>query len=319
MASKNFIQRQKVFQEIASFNKNELYAQKWKAEDATFTPDIGNADMVLLKKPELRERYETESAYGRAVRLSDLDFERKQQKQQALQQEYYERYSFKPRLNKRSKKLGRASTIEELVAPARSSVVKQRIREEQEREFRSSCPFKPTTNPVNVFASSSGYNEEHPISLIDDINLRKAAKEEKLSRAKMQIEAKQMQECTFQPRITGKPKPPKKPVFVRGIRKFMERKKYAEKLEQDERERVERAFKVNSNILKSRKGGRYTEAKPFKLQTEILNRAKTKNHQKFKDAQSREKDECTFRPQTVYRAKRELVREILNGSGTIVE
>jgi len=115
---------------------------------------------VLLKKPELRERYETESAYGRAVRLSDIDFEWKQQKQQALQQEYYEKYSFRPRLNKRSKKLGRASTIEELVAPARSSAIKKKILEEEEQKFKSSCPFKPITNPVNVFASSSGYNEE---------------------------------------------------------------------------------------------------------------------------------------------------------------
>jgi len=273
--------------------------------------------MVLLKKPELRERYETETAYARAVRLSDFDFERKQQKQQALKQEYYERYSFKPRLNKKSLKLGKASTMKELVAPARRSETKRKILEEQEREFKASCPFKPTTNPVNVFVSSSRYNEEHPVTLIDDISLRQAAKEEKLSLAKMQIEAKEMQECTFQPRITGKPKPQKKPVFVRGIRKFMERKKYAEKLEQDEKARVERAFKVNKNILRMRKGGRYTEAKPFTFQTH-KNRGNFRKVKKYQ-AQSKEKGQCTFRPQTGYRAKRELVREILNGSETIVE
>jgi len=254
--------------------------------------------------------------------LSDVDFERKQQNQQALQQEYYERYSFRPRLNKKSKIIGRRSTIEELVAPARSSAVKKKILEQQEHEFKSSCPFKPKTNPVNVFASSSGYNEEHPLTLIGDINARKAAKEEKLSQAKIQIEAKQMQECTFQPQITGKPKHPKKPVFVRGIRKFMERKKHAEKLEEEERERVKRAFKVNKNILKMRKGGRYTETRPFKLQTEILYGSygrKTKKYRKAKDAHSQEEDRCTFRPQTVYRANRELVREILHGTNSIAD
>jgi len=212
--------------------------------------------------------------------------------------------------------LGRTSTIEELVAPARSSAIKQKILAEQEQKFKSSCPFKPITNPVNVFANSSGYNEEYPITLIGDIDSRKAAKEEKLSRAKKQIEAKEMQECTFQPQITRKPKPPKKPVFVRGIRKFMERKKYAEKLEEEERARVKRAFKVDSNILKLRKGGRYTTTRPFKLKTEILyrgNNRKTKNYQKIKEAQKRENGQCTFRPHTVYRANRELVREILQG------
>jgi len=275
---------------------------------------------VLLKKPELRERYETESAYGRAVRLSDIDFERKQQKQQALQQEYYEKYSFRPRLNKRSKKLGRASTIEELVAPPRSSAIKKKILEEEEQKFKSSCPFKPVTNPVNLFASSSGYNEEWPITLMGDIDSRKAAKEEKLSQAKMQIEAKEMKECTFQPQITGVPKPAKKPVFVRGIRKFMERKKYAEKLEEAEKERVKRAFQVDSNILKSRKGGRYTTTKPFKLRTEILYCGKNRStKQKRKEAQLRDNSQCTFRPHTVYRANRDLVREILHGSETIAE
>lgn len=276
---------------------------------------------MLLKKPELRERYETEDAFDRSVRLSDVDFERKQQKQQVLQQEYYDKWTFKPRLNKKSKKMGRTSTIEELVAPTRSLAVKQKILEEKEWEFKSACPFKPTTNPVNIFAKSSGYNEAHPVTLIDDINLRKAAKEEKLSKAKKQIEARQMQECTFQPQITGKPKPAKKPVFVRGIRKFMERKKLAEKLEEDERVRANRAFKVKSDILKLRKGGRYTEARPFKLQTEILNRGKNrriKKHRKVKALKSRENSECTFRPKTVHRANRELVKEILHGSETIV-
>jgi len=153
-----------------------------------------------------------------------------------------------------------------------------------------------------------------------DIDSRKAAKVEKLSQAKMQIEAKEMRECTFQPQITGIPKPTKKPVFVRGIRKFMERKKYAEKMEEEEKERVKRAFQVDSNILKSRKGGRYTTTKPFKLQTEILYCEKNRStKQKIKEAQLQENGQCTFRPHTVYRANRELVREILHGSETIAE
>jgi len=138
----------------------------------------------------------------------------------------------------------------------------------------------------------------------------------------MQIEDKQMEECTFTPQITGIPKPQKKPVFVRGIREFMERKKYAEKLEEEERERVRRAFEVDRNILKMRKGGRYTETHPFTFQTEIDSRGdnrRTTKYLKVKEVQSRKKNQCTFWPRTLYRSNKELVRKILDSSETIAE
>lgn len=88
ISSMSFIERQMAFKKMAIFNKIELQSKIMEEQDITFTPDIGSAESVILQKPELRERYARETAHDRSIRLSKVDFERKQQKQLALQKKY---------------------------------------------------------------------------------------------------------------------------------------------------------------------------------------------------------------------------------------
>jgi hypothetical protein len=193
--------------------------------------------------------------------------------------------------------VGRTPTMEVLISPVSHAKLKREIRDEEERKFKSSCTFKPRTNPANLYVSSSGYNEAHPVTLMEDINSRKADKLAKLSLAKKQIEAEEMIECTFHPQIISKPKNLKKPVFIRGIKEFMERKEYAEKLEKQKIKRANRAFNVDINIVKMRKRGRCTKPKPFTFQTQILNGGnfkKSKQYQIVHEARSKDNSRGKF-------------------------
>merc|ERR1712157_189468 len=126
--------------------------------------------------------------------------------------------------------------------------------------------------------------------------------EEKLTQARKLLEQERMKECTFQPRVTPAPKPKKKPVFVRGVRKFMARKKFADKLQEEEEKRKKKAFSVSKGILKKRRGGRYTLAEPFRL-------GKTN---KKALPESREMEDCTFIPTTCSQRNKALVSEIIH-------
>lgn len=193
--------------------------------------------------------------------------------------------------------MGRTPTMEVLVSPVSHVKLKRKIRDEEERKFKSSCTFKPRTNPANLYVSSSGYNEAHPLTLMEDIHSRKADKLEKLSLARKQLEAEEMIECTFHPQIIRKPKKLKKSVFIHGIKEFMERKEHAEKLEKEKTERANRAFNVDVNIVKMRKGGRCTKPKPFTFQTQILNGSNFKNskqYQKVHEARFKENSRGKF-------------------------
>jgi isochorismate synthase EntC len=100
---------------------------------------------------------------------------------------------------------------------------------------------------------------------------------------------------------------PQKPVIVRGLGRFLELRDLARKQQAEQKQREQKVFAPN----KAYEPRSYTVPKPFKLsetsKDSIRRRLKVREEMRAKERQ-----ECTFTPQTVSSQSRRVLQNMLN-------
>ena len=128
-------------------------------------------------------------------------------------------------------------------AQRRKSILKSKI---DDLELRD-CTFQPLVHQSYKF--SGNHN-------------RIKQRDEKLRELKWNIEQRESNECTFRPYIHSSPKKCNtNPQQIPGLELYMQRRRLAEDLREEKREREEKVFLVN--LPETRR--RFTKPEPFQL------------------------------------------------------
>jgi hypothetical protein len=304
----DFLERQEALEEEGRVKAaKSLGAQQRLEEEAkcTFHPNVGNAGKVL---EHTRPARVGESADERIERLFKQDQHDSEQLKEQIQDDYYAQFSYRPKINKISKVLGRAATVDELVADDRGKQSRARAAAKREAAERQSCPFKPHTNKYKGkqenLNKATRVNINKPDTITANITAARHDRDAKLAQSRRDKEYEELKSCTFQPRINeGKPEEPTGPIVVRGLGRYLELKEMARRKEQDKKQREHKAFSVRYTPRT------YTVPEPFNL---TASRAGDKRLAVAKEREETEMKECTFRPQTMERSNREMIQTLLD-------
>ncbi|POM73968.1 Hypothetical protein PHPALM_9136 [Phytophthora palmivora] len=214
---------------------------------------------------------------------------------------------------------------------------RSRVALEMEEASKAECTFQPTliaSKHRNGNTSTSKlYNREprsriklewQSESLLHLIEAERQKKADEIEAKRNVQELKELEECTFQPNLEksrrkgksegkGSPSPPRnsdaedKPVIVRGLGRFLELRDLARKQQAEQKQREQKVFAPNTTY----EPRSYTVPKPFKLsetsKESIRRRLKVRDEMRAKERQ-----ECTFRPQTVSSQNRRVLQNLLN-------
>jgi len=287
----DFYRRQRHFDRLREENRASLVATSENNSGCTFTPSPGTATAVLalsdrrfdqlLEEPEQRwERMALREADDRAVR-------------QAAVRAHVARHegTFAPSLNSRSLKIAEESHVRSVTDPDISRERERRAaqrRAETEARALQDCTFFPNTSKPSVMGYYDEYEPPKPaaplsVSLVAAseggiqglprrIEERRRQKEKWADAMRATRERREMAECTFAPDTKKAPVAiSESPVPVRGMDRFIEVRKMAEKQQAELQARAAKVF-----MLQPRSPVRLgpTVPKPFKLASEA--RARTK-------------------------------------------
>ncbi|KAF1332684.1 hypothetical protein FI667_g3139, partial [Globisporangium splendens] len=218
---------------------------------------------------------------------------------------------------------------------------RSRVALEMDQAEKVECTFQPNLiakpRPKGVSSSTSKLNtkqhqgksvwrSDNILHLIETDRHKKAAELEAKRNA---LELKELQECTFQPntrkgeekstkskaapsrdvtrRVKQHDESTQKPVIVRGLGRFLQLKEQAKRLQTEQKQREEKAFRPNATY----EPRSYTVPKPFNL-SEPSKEAIRRRLKLREERRAKERNECTFAPQTIESRHREVLENILN-------
>ena len=224
--SVDFLTRQEMLVEKQKKRADDRRAQQSKEDviRCKFKPDIGASEQILQQNQPHRLQ---ESQEERIERLSNKDRETIIKKREGISTQYYSQFKHKPEINKISQNLGRAMTVDELFENERNKRIKRLARDQQERDLKETCPFKPDmSQSASVSQSKSMSNMDSrfkvdmrdPDSMMQRIQDYRADRETKLRQTRQALEYEKLRECTFTPELARrKPQGATGPVVVRGL------------------------------------------------------------------------------------------------------
>lgn len=259
---KGFLNRQEEFLK----KKEQKIQQKFSAEDTcTFKPIINSNSRCIALETEGEDKFE---------RMSKQELEKRQQKQAKIQEEYYGKFSYEPKINPTSKLICRNSSVYE------SKTIP--IIEETD-----SCSFKPKLESKKFKNVESHYS--NPQAIMEKIKEKEQKKQEKIKEIKENVEQKISKNCTFQPKIVEHCEN-KETVLVPGLDKFLAWKELSKKQEEEKKAREFKVFGIKNNTSS------ITVPQPFNLAAN----KKEQNLEKIKQGVDEQfYKACTFKPKTL--------------------
>ena len=298
----DFLERQRDYNDRVARRAEEHRALE--DDECTFSPDIGNAVHVLRKGQHVRRLLETPKE--RAARLAFTDAERKRMTQRVLEQEYYEKFTYQPDLNERSRTLAPVGTaLDELVHDERRDLAMRRARAQLEREFREEHTFEPNLDRSTGACrarNTSAYTMDYGLSgdvVSARIEAYQRAKNDALENLRKHSANREMEECTFKPITTARaPKSMHVPstAKVKGLSAFLQKQSKARQLEAEKRERFAKVFLEDLDDY-DRKGKR-TIPEPFGVAENVDEKAEMRQKSLAEQRLAREMEQCTFSPKT---------------------
>ncbi|CEF98656.1 unnamed product [Ostreococcus tauri] len=299
-----FLERQRDFNEKVARRRAEQQLAK-EDDECTFTPDIGNAGEVLRSGGRyVRNLIETPEERARRLAFDDADMKRA--KQSAREREHYEQFTYKPKLNEKSRTLAPyGSAIDDLARDERRELARKRAQAEIEREFRQEHTFEP-----NLDRSSDAQRARHKSQRSMDygvggdavsarIDAYRREKEIALENLRKRAEYRELEECTFRPETTTldtrsmySPSISK----VKGVDSFLQKQAKARQIEEEKRERYARVFYEELDDFDRRH--RRTIPEPFSVAENVDEKAARRRKALAEERVRRELEECTFEPAT---------------------
>lgn len=259
---KGFLNRQEEFLK----KKEQKIQEKFSAEDTcTFKPIINSNSRCIASGNELENKYE---------RMSKQELEKRQQKQAKIQEEYYAKFSYEPKINPTSKLICRNSSVYE----SKSVPI---------IEDTETCSFKPKLESKKFKHVESHY--ANPQAILSKIKEKEQKKQEKLKGIKENVEQNIIKDCTFAPKIVELADN-KETVLVPGLDKFLAWKELSKKQEEEKKAREFKAFGLKNNTSS------ITVPQPFNLAAD----KKEQNLEKLKQELNEQiNKQCTFKPKTL--------------------
>ena len=261
---KGFLERQENFIK----NKEKHIQEKTaKEETYTFKPSINQNSRYIS-----HDMVNDEDKYDR---MGKVEFEKIQQKKAKIQEDYYAKYSYEPKINPSSKYMCKTHS---------ASVSKNQEYVENEESFS----FQPKLESNKKFSNIKSFYS-NPEKILENIGEKEKQKQEKLMNIKQECEKKEFQDCTFAPKLSEF-SDQKETVLIPGLDRFIELKNLTKKQEEEKKAREHKAFgiKGNSNYI--------TVPQPFNLAPDM----KTENIKKIKQTMDEGiMKECTFKPKTL--------------------
>jgi len=165
----------------------------------------------------------------------------------------------------------------------------------KEQEFKKVYSFKPEVRPKTKTHKSSLYAQDKKEELLKTIAETKRRKEIEIEKKKLEFEAEENKNCTFQPKRGTRPPKPQGPIIVNGLSRFLEMKEAAKKKAEEERLAQEVAWGEKPKGLLEKRCGGVTVPKPFHLSQTRDGRRMLRAEQ---EAEKR-LQEYTFAPKTL--------------------
>uniref|UniRef100_K3WCZ1 Uncharacterized protein n=1 Tax=Globisporangium ultimum (strain ATCC 200006 / CBS 805.95 / DAOM BR144) TaxID=431595 RepID=K3WCZ1_GLOUD len=224
---------------------------------------------------------------------------------------------------------------------------RSRVALEMDQAEKAECTFQPNLiakpRPKGISSSTSKlytkqrqgksiWRSDNILHLIETDRQKKA---EELEAKRNALELQELQECTFQPnirkneerasrgrlptktkaspsrdverRVQPHDESTQKPVIVRGLGRFLELKEQAKRLQAEQKQREEKAFRPNATY----EPRSYTVPKPFNL-SEPSKEAIRRRLKLREERRAKERNECTFAPQTIESRHRKVLKNVLN-------
>eukprot|EP00201_Polytomella_parva_P019268 CAMPEP_0175057046 /NCGR_PEP_ID=MMETSP0052_2-20121109/11032_1 /TAXON_ID=51329 ORGANISM="Polytomella parva, Strain SAG 63-3" /NCGR_SAMPLE_ID=MMETSP0052_2 /ASSEMBLY_ACC=CAM_ASM_000194 /LENGTH=264 /DNA_ID=CAMNT_0016322187 /DNA_START=161 /DNA_END=952 /DNA_ORIENTATION=- len=229
--------------------------------------DMRNSRALVMVRPHDGGEEGEESAQqteNRLLKLAYEDLQRSQALRGALKEEYYRQFSFEPKLNERSKKIGRRHSISELYRNEEGQRKLQDLIAAAEEEQAQECTFAPQINP-----RSAAIGRMRRPSLFEAPHHSEAAEQLRADKAvelRAAIERDEMKECTFTPAINREGPPMSlDPIVVPGLGRFLELKALAKKAEDEKLKRQEEVWNLRPKSSSGRIQ-RATVPQPFSFQ-----------------------------------------------------
>jgi len=310
--NQDFYERQIMLEETKKAKRRARQADEIRRLGCTFRPDIGNSNEILENSHTKSAVYENESRADTYERLAFKDREDIEANREILEEEIYAGLDFKPKINRMSKMLakGKRRDIYDLVYDENREMAKMEQIQLDEERFQEACTFTPQkfTKSSNKWQLPENHIDlSDTKSLIKKLEDKRKRKESRIQKKKAEKEFEDIKHCTFAPDTYKMPvKAPNGPVLVRGLSKFMEKKRLAKKLQDEKRMREERAFGLKHV------GDRqpFTIPRPFKLSDNTSHKKKQRDLQRVLEKERRK--ECTFKPRTLEGSNRKLIRKLLD-------
>lgn len=276
--------RQQMYNERVKERIDSIRQQEELASKGWFQPEIAEKSRQLMQERRLAETEEQ-----RLERLSKREATTRTQKIKNKENEIYGNITFVPKIDDVSRALGRKSSIDELVCNKRGQSVKEKAKQKVDEYQGQICSFKPDISasqksyqkefgkrqahfpemdwhcPVAELEMSKSYvspphaagqvsyiNFREPDKMSREIRLTQQEKEERRRAELIAQEMKELEECTFHPKVHAKPPPSSEPVVVRGIGRHLELQNMSLKQKEDLLRRQKEAFRVK-NVEKYRR------------------------------------------------------------------
>merc|ERR550519_2667280 len=158
-------------------------------------------------------------------RLCNQEANSMEHRKKLLKREEEKKYSFKPKLSKKSKHIGRQSTLRELCSTEATERKLRKLRRDKERALKKECTFRPKTESSDLPVHASGFGSACPIEIMENIDRHRKRKSERLTEARQKFEQEMLSECTFEPNIEASSYQrvqPKRTVNVPGLERYLQ-------------------------------------------------------------------------------------------------
>lgn len=280
-STKDFLERQKVFQEKSRLRKEEN-ADRLQQRECNFTPEIDRTSKYIAESNENRTREKLE------VRLM-RDHEKSRENKVMLAEKYYSNFTYEPAINQISKTIAKSSSLSDISSNAFTLAMKKKLAEDKALDEERKNSFTPKITKTKKFEYvTSAYKQGD--NLANTIREKFKMIEKKREEVKKIQEFEEMRECTFTPHHVARNSYSESRAQIKGIERFLELKNIAKKREEEAKERESKVFIHNP---KDRGESYYTVPRPFNLHP---SNKKQKIEKIREQLMKKEQDECVFQP-----------------------
>ena len=283
-------------------------------KDCTFHPDTGNAERVLANSKRVGRLGETPKE--RIARLAFLEKQQKEAKQALAEENYHKQFTFKPKLSATAK-TKKPTPLNDLVTNPKGVQVRAVAEAAAREAFVSECTFEPNVGAKHADAAPRPFQVDYSKQGGITARIREYRREKEicLQEARNEKEFKELEECTFQPNAgvkKSKPKPTKGVTeVVPGLGRHLELRRRAKQMEEEARARAAKVFLEDA----AKKDVTHRQTVPrspnISANGEIGAKAEERRRRLLAEKEAREKADCTFRPKTNERPRKELIERLL--------